>query len=278
MTVLPRTTKNDRINDLKQMILPEMVPEQLRMLDVTLTDFYTDSLANAQASDAGGIELIRLIERRTNLILNRGNELYANKSHLSPSQVELVSQNINVFMTQCQTLSELIPPSAPKNESFYKVIDRLIETALYIGYYAGSNDTLALTDRYTDSGYRATVTQTQKGGQAKAQPTNALKDLVIEMANHLYRDPNLISTPKVTVTKAIYEVLQNYSSKGDNNKHPSLVKFTNRVPECHTLNKWLKNITKPVNELKQPKPSLSLVKAKLSKAFTEHIITTKLNY
>ncbi|MBO1271964.1 hypothetical protein J3L11_09960 [Shewanella sp. 4t3-1-2LB] len=277
MTVMPRTVKNARINDLKQMILPEMVPDQLKILGVTLAHFYADTLANAQASEAGGIELIKLIERRTNLLLSRGNELYANKSHSSPSQIELVGQNINIFMTQCSALFKFVPPSLHQNEPIYQLIDRLVETAVYIGYYAGSNDTLSLTDRFTDSGYHATVTQTQKGGQAKARPINVLKDLVIEMANHLYLAPRFISTPKVMVVDAIYEVLQNYSSKGDNKKHPALVKFPNRVPEHNTLHKWLKPITKPTNTLKQPRPSISLVKAELSKAFTVQKITSKLN-
>lgn len=275
MTVMPRTVKNARINDLKQMILPEMVPDQLKMLGVTLADFYDDNLADVQASDAGGIELIELLKRRAQQLINSGESLYTNRERTSPTQIEWVIKNIHLI--QCIPLSQLAPDTQPERIHFHNIINQLIETAVYIGYYAGSNDTLALTDRYTNSGYQATVTQTQKGGRAKAQPTNALKDLVIEMANYLYRDPRFISTPKVMVVDAIYEVLQNYSSKGDNKKHPALVKFPNRVPEHNTLNKWLKPITKPANTLKQPRPSISLVKAELSTAFTVQKITSKLN-
>ncbi|MDN5369542.1 MAG: hypothetical protein PWP74_850 [Shewanella sp.] len=196
MTVMPRTVKNARINDLKQMILPEMVPDQLKMLGVTLADFYDDNLADVQASNAGGIELIKLLERRAKQLINSGEGLYTNRKRTSPTQIEWVIKNIHLL--QSIPLSQVAPTAQPERQHFHNVINQLIETAVYIGYYAGSNDTLALTDRFTDSGYRATVTQTQKGGQAKARPTNALKDLVVEMANHLYHDPHFISTPKFT--------------------------------------------------------------------------------
>ncbi|WP_088212308.1 hypothetical protein [Shewanella sp. Shew256] len=276
MAVMPKNVKKARICDLKNMILPEMAPDQLRILGVKLEDFYPDNLADTQASNAGGIELIKLLERRTNELQRLGSELYVHKNHHSSSQIELVQQNIHVFMTQCMTLLKLASPSIPESEPYYKIIDRLVETAVYIGYYAGSNDTLALTDRYTDLGFEAYVTRTQAGGQGKASKTICLKELVIEMANCIYLDPDCVAASKENVAEAIYWIIRDFSAKGANKGISALLKFSDRHPEQHTIYNWIKTITKPVNRLKTPKPSLAVIKAKLKRSFTDKQILSKI--
>ncbi|MCH1931498.1 hypothetical protein L9G16_15035 [Shewanella sp. A25] len=276
MTVMPRSVKDARINDLKNMILPEMVPDQLKLLGVTLEDLYPDNFADAQASAVSGLEVLKLIERRTNLLQRKTDGLYATKTQMIPTQLDWIIENTTQLMKACSSLPQLAPPAQPENEPFYRLLDQAIERAIYIGYYAGSNDTLALTDRYTNSGFEASVTRTQAGGKGKAQKTISLKQLVIDMANFIYCDPDCIAAPKKIIAEAIHLIIRNFSKKGNNKEIPSLLKFSDRHPEQHTIDSWLKTVIKPVNRLKKTRPSLAVIKAKLTASFTDKKIAAKI--
>lgn len=275
---IPLKVKMNRVDDIKRILLPEMVSEMLKLVDDTFSEEEQNRLDLIKGSDAPGIGIIKLVGTRANEVRSSGNELYAERaSKHQPSQLGLVIDNTNIFMRQAETLHhQLTAVIKEGGVEALKQVDIIIETVFHIGYYAGSNDSLAITDRYTNAGYTTKVTQPQRGGQSKAKAIDPVKQLVCEMANHIYQNQSLSNTPKLMLGGAIYSLLRGFSQKGDNKNIPSLIKFVSRSPEHATINSWLKGIKKPNNLLQPPKPSLSAVQQALNTAYTMQKIKSAL--
>lgn len=274
---LPETDKKFRINDISKMILPEMVPEQLQLLGITKNDISNGCFEEACQKEAPGLEKIKLINERARSIKAKNNDLYAEFSTKEkPSQLCLVIENSDIFMYQAKQLLGLLP-NTPKNEPIYKIVDQLIETATMVGYSTGSNDSFALTDRYTNSGYNTSVTKPQSGGKSKAQKSENVKTLVNEMARHIYQDENLCAAPKKMLAEAIQKRLADFSIQGNNKAIPALLQFTNRTPEYNSIMKWLKPMKQPKNAIPTPKPSLERIIVELKTAFKPQRIKKHLN-
>jgi hypothetical protein len=266
---LPKKDKQARVNDIKKMLLPEMVPEQLLLLGLSVTDVCEGSLEHARLSEAPGMATIMLSNSRARVIKSTKAALYAERSSSEkPSSIDLLIENTDRFIHQTASLESLFTAGESSNELIYRYFDRMIETAFHIGYSAGSNDALALTDRYTNSGYQSKVTQPQQGGKSKANAIDPVKNLVCDMANHIYQNQRLSNTPKPMLTEVIYNILRDFSQYADNKNIPSLLKFADRTPEQSTIKAWIKNIKKPNNLLKLPKPSLTVVKEALKSSYT----------
>ncbi|QSX37567.1 hypothetical protein [Shewanella sedimentimangrovi] len=276
MTVLPRKDKEARIKDIANMILPELVPDQLQLLGIADSDIDITGFAEARNHSTPGMALLQLTKHRADAIIAKGSKLYAPKSQDRESQLDYVNENSNILMRQWARLTHLLTHTSPNNQAILRLIDLIIESSVLAGYYAGSNDMLALTDRYVDSGYNASVAKPQKGGQAKAKVTEPVKILVQDMANFVYQEPNLASTTKATLAEAIVQVLQDFSATGNNKSIPALKKFPNRAPELDTVNKWIKSVVKPSNTSSKPKASLAVVTAKLKAAYTTRQIAASL--
>lgn len=274
---LLKRDRQARIDDISKMILPEMVPEQLKLLGLSVADITLGDLNQIQACVAPGIESIKLMHARARQIKEDNCHLYGDRSTTDgPSQLQLVIENCDIFMQQANALSSLIPPEEPSYEPIYKLIDRLVETTLHLAYFADSNDSLALTDRYTNTGYDTKVIKPQKGGKTKAQKTEKVKALVNEMARHIYQHDDLSNTPKKLLAEAIQRRLAEFSAEGNNNTLPALMQFVNRTPEYLSIMKWLKPI-KPVKSVNSLKPSLARLSNELNAAFKSQIITQRLN-
>ncbi|MGL5360601.1 MAG: hypothetical protein ACRDBI_12935, partial [Shewanella sp.] len=140
---------------------------------------------------------------------------------------------------------------------------------------AGSNDSLALTNRYTNTGYDTQVIKPQKGGKTKAQKFEQVKALVDEMALHIYQHDDLSNAPKKLLAEAIQKRLADFSAQGNNNTLPALMQFVNRSPEYHTIMNWLKPIrrTKSVTSFK---PSLERLSKELNTVFKSQAIKQRL--
>lgn len=269
---LPEKDKQARINDINKMLLPEMVPDQLRLLGLSEASFGSESLTQTRAQSAAGIEWVKLLNKRAKTIKEREDALYANRStHNQPSQLDLVLDNIDIFMQQANALTELLT-SQPSHEPIFVLVDRLIETSIQIGYSAGSNDSLALTDRYTNSGYQSSVTKPQCGGKTKAKAIEPMKTLVCDMASHIYVHPNFLSASKDMIAEAIHTRLIEFSKRGTNRSIPTLRKFANGSPEYESIKRWINTVKKPKSSSKPSKPSLNRLVDELEMVYTPKII------
>ncbi|OEG73876.1 hypothetical protein BEL05_15620 [Shewanella colwelliana] len=274
---LPEKDKQARINDISKMLLPEMVPDQLRLLGLSEADIGLGDLAQTRAQSAAGIELVKLLNKRAQTIKERQSALYASRSTSKhPSQLELVLDNIEIFMQQASTLTALLS-SQPTNEPIFALVDRLIETSIQIGYSAGSNDSLALTDRYTNSGYKTSVTKPQSGGRAKAKAIDPMKALVCDMACHVYNHQELLSASKDMLAEAIHTRLSGFSNIGTNENIPMLKKFAHGCPEHESIKRWIKVIKKNKSLPKPPKPSLDRLVEELKATYKNKAIKKSLN-
>lgn len=273
---IPATVKYSRSSDLTRVLLPEMVTEQLELVGEALSEEIPNQLNFIKDCKNPGMEFLLLIGARAHRLRQSGCELFADRaSKRNPSQLGLVIDNTDIFVKQASALLSLL--EGPIAEEVLSQVDRIIETSFYLGYYAGSNDSLAITERYTNLGYAAAVDKPQQGGLAKANAVEPLKILVCDMANHIYGTPNLSNTPKSMLAKAIDAILIDFSKHGDNKNIPSLIKFSARSPEATTLHSWLKAIKKPDNLKHQPKPSFVVVRQALNSAYSMQKIKKALN-
>lgn len=274
---LPKKDKQARTSDIRKMLLPEMVPEQLKLLGISEADIGNDNLTKARTHVAPGIESIKLLFRRASAKKESQNDLYAGRStSKNPTQLDLVLENINIFEQQRAALLKQLPPNESANELTYEIFDRLIETVLQIGYSTGSNDSLALTDRYTNSGYMNLATKPQSGGDAKAKAIDPMKALVRNMAIHIYQHKDLQCASKDMLAEAIHTRLVEFSDSGDNRNIPILKKFTNSSPKHGSIKCWLKPITKPKILSKPPKPSLNRLIDELKTVYKSQVIKKEL--
>ncbi|MCL1140887.1 hypothetical protein [Shewanella pneumatophori] len=278
MTIIPLKDRKSRIDDMSKMILPEMAPDQLKLLGISVQDIAEGNSHDAYQNDASGIELIRLVRRRAKAIKTKQNDLYADRSSINqPSQLDLVLDNCDVFKLLIQKLWKILPPDEPYNWPVYQLLYQLFFNIFHIAYPAGSNDTCALLDRYTDSGYKSIVSTPKKAGDTNANKTKSIKHLVISMANHIYQHEHLIAAPKILLAEAIHTRITNFSKEGDNMNIDVLTKFVERKPAESSIGSWLKPIKKPKNSDKLPKPSLHRLVNELEIAFKNQKINKHLS-
>ncbi|MCL1143708.1 hypothetical protein [Shewanella gaetbuli] len=278
MTIIPLKDRKSRIDDISKMILPEMAPEQLRLLGVSVKDIAEGNLHDAFANNAAGIEVIKLIHHRSNAIKHNQNDLYAIRSRPEAlSQLNLVINNCDIFMKLGQKLLSELPPNTPMSESIYELIDKLVTTSVQIGYSAGSNDTCALLDRYTNSGHKATISTPKNAGDAKAKISLQVGVLVADMAKYVYQHKDLKSAPKTLLAEAIQTRLLSFTMQGNNKNIPALQQYANRCPAYSSINNWIKPVAKPKNSNKLPKPSLDKVINELTVAFKDQAIKRTLS-
>lgn len=269
MNIIPLSDRQARIKDIHKMLLPEMVPDQLMLLGLTEADFGPLTLTKVRAHPAPGISLLTLLKQRANAVKAAKIALYSTRSsNVRPSQLDLLLDNLTIFEKQKSELLKRLPPGVLANEAAYQLIDRLIETTLQIGYSAGSNDSLALTDRYTDFGYDKKVSVPQSGGNCKASKAKPVKALVYEMANHIYQHNDLLCATKSKLAEAIHSRFVEFSDTANKNMDiEALQNFPNGAPEHDTIKGWLKQIKKPQSPSKQPKPSLKRLIVELKTAY-----------
>jgi hypothetical protein len=278
MTIIPLKDRKSRIDDMSKMILPEMAPDQLQQLRISVKDIVEGNLHDAYQNDAAGIEVIKLIHRRATSLKTKQNDLYADRSSINqPSQLNLALDNCDIFMQLAQLLFSRLPPNDPRNEPIYQLIDKLTLTGIQIGYSTGSNDACALLDRYTDSGYKSKVSTPKKAGDANASKTKNLKHLVILMANYIYQHEDLKAAPKPLLAEAIYTRITNFSKQGNNKNIEALKKFNDRKPAESSITSWLKPVKKPKNLDKLAKPSLLRLMNELELVFKNQKINKHLS-
>ncbi|MGL5390933.1 MAG: hypothetical protein ACRDA8_06030, partial [Shewanella sp.] len=105
MQILKRD-KQARIDDISKMILPEMVPDQLQALGLSVADIATGDLEQTQSRVAPGIGCVKLIHARARQIKRRNHDLFGDRSTSgAPSQLQLVIENGDIFMQQANALS-----------------------------------------------------------------------------------------------------------------------------------------------------------------------------
>ena len=268
MTIIPLKDRKSRIDDISKMILPEMAPDQLRLLGISVKDIAEGNLHDAYQNAAAGIETVKLIHQRATAIKINQNDLYADRSSVEqPSQLNLVLDNCDIFIQLKQILRSKLPPNDPSNEPIYQLIDKLTLTSIQIGYSAGSNDTCALLDRYTNSGHKATVYTPKNAGDAKAKISLQVGVLVADMAEYVYQHKDLKSAPKTLLAEAIQTRLLSFAMQGNNKNIPALQQYANRCPAFSSINNWIKPVAKPKNPTKLPKPTLDKIVSELKVAF-----------
>ncbi|MGL6124049.1 MAG: hypothetical protein ACRC1W_13815, partial [Shewanella sp.] len=77
---LLKRDRQARIDDVSKMILPEMVPEQLKLLGLSVADIALGDLNQTQARVAPGLESIKLVHSRARQIKEGNRHLYGDRS------------------------------------------------------------------------------------------------------------------------------------------------------------------------------------------------------
>ncbi|WP_345889206.1 hypothetical protein [Shewanella algae] len=237
---IPESERLKRTQDVSNMLLPELVPDQLDALDMIFPHDLSHEFYSGQRSSTPGLALIQLLGSRSKALANKGG-LYHDRGNtqIQPHQLELVSDNHALLMTMMSQLLREYPETEPAHNKLYCFLDSILNISVMMGYYAGSNDALALTDRYTDLGYKKSVVQPQQGGTKKAEKYSCIKELIYMMASEIQQRQLPGKITKEALNTAIYEVLQEFSQQGENKNIPALKSFSCRYPEKKTIKNWL---------------------------------------
>ncbi|EKT4487404.1 hypothetical protein [Shewanella algae] len=236
---IPESERLKRSQDVSNMLLPELVPDQLDALGMIFPHDLSHDFDSGQKSLAPGLALLQLLESRSKALANKGGLYHGRGNQEPPHQLELVRDNHARLMSMMSQLLREYPEIEPAHNKLYCFLDSILNISVMMGYYAGSNDALALTDRYTDLGYKKSVVQPQQGGTKKAEKYSCIKELVYMMASEIQQRQLPGKITKEALNTAIYEVIQEFSQQGENKNIPALKSFSCRYPEKKTIKNWL---------------------------------------
>ena len=273
--MIPDLEKRKRIKDISKVLIPELIPDQLRQLGITEFCGEGDKLSKLVSNAGQGINFINLLLERSQNIAKRGG-LYSDIETIEqPSQLSYTICALNLFMKEATLLTLHYPVNDSKNAELYARIDRLTYLAICAGYFSGHNDALAVTDRHTNAGYAEKVLKPQSGGKAKSSKYKSLRDLTIKIANHIYRNESIGKVSKPLLAEAIHTLISDFSSKNSNIKPLQI--FQDGCPEISTIEAWLKPIKKIKKENNLKKPSLNKLIENIKKDFPNKEIKKLLN-
>lgn len=268
--MLPKKELKMRTEDIKYVLIPELIPDQLRLLGITDFDGEGDEFNKARLDSAQGIEWIKLLINRVEKVLQEGGLYKDRETFTQASQLSYVKEALSRFMQQATFLNDYFPIENPANANLYSILDRLTFLALSAGYFAGNNDALAITDRYVNFGYQEKVTKPQSGGHAKSKKTEPIKKLVTKIAEYSFSHESLHKIPKSLLAEAIYELINDFVNKNHNTA--ALKTFKNNSPEVSTIDKWLKPIKKQKIKSNLETPSQNKTLELLKKEFPNKVI------
>lgn len=273
MSLPPDEIKSQKL-ELKKMFLPEMLLDKIKSLNLKLTESGLNDLEAAMQSELPGSALLRLIDGslpriRDTLLEDSSNANSADNL----KQTAEVERNLKIISNDLQLLKQKYPSD---NASNWVHVNQMLATAIMIGYQAGGHDMKVNVERHANKGFEAGVTTPQKGGNAKAKTTVPIKNLVIDMATHIYNQQNLKSASKALLAEAIHSRLEQFSLSGDNKKTLELLSAQKSSLGLKTIKNCLKNVPKPKDTQEIPKPSLSRLIDELKASFKSQTIKASL--
>lgn len=251
----------EQLIELKKMLLPEMVPDKLKYLNVGQPEGY-DDLFKVHKSSTPGTGLIELLGKRIEKAYESGSTLVDN---LSNENTELGNLNDNILII-CKQLKQFSAVSEV-NELSYTLLEHIITTAITIGYTAGSHDMKANLERHGAKGYKSSITTPKKAGDSKSERSANVKKLVNNMADSI-RDHPTLCTDNKTLSFAISSLIYKFKEKGNHRNMLSLKNFKDNCPDVRTVRTWLNESYKVDNKnYKLRKPALNRLEKELEKLF-----------
>jgi len=252
----------EQLIELKKMLLPEMVPDKLKYLNVGQPEGH-DDLFKVLESSTPGTGLIELLGKRIEKAYKSGSNLVDNQSH---ENTELGNLNDNILII-CKQLKQYSSVQEV-NELSYTLIENILTTAITIGYTAGSHDMRANLERHGAKGYKSSITTPKKAGDKKSEQSKNVKKLVYKMADSI-RDHPTLCTDNKTLSFAISSLIYKFKEKGNNRNMVSLKNFKDNCPDVRTVRTWLNENYKEDNKnYKLRKPALNRLEKELEKLFS----------
>ncbi|MBO1270844.1 hypothetical protein J3L11_04165 [Shewanella sp. 4t3-1-2LB] len=275
MTVIPKKAQENRLEDIHKVLLPELVPDQLKLLGVKEPIHEGTTLHQAQSEQIKGLALVQLLLERMQSIVKSGALYKDRESSAHRCQLKVACDNIDLFWRQLRLLNHRYPEDNEDYQELYGHLDKAFELLIYAGYYAGSNDALAITDRYANAGYKTTVENTLSAGLKKSAKFTPIKNLVIEMAEYLLIRSDSLVVKKSHAMKAIEFILESFSKQPEHKELPALLPYPRRYPSTKTIEKWVATVPANTKRDKRPKNANEVLKL-LQDRFTDAFIMEKL--
>jgi hypothetical protein len=257
----------EQLVELKKMLLPEMVPDKLKYLNVGQPEGH-DDLFKVLESSTPGTGLIELLGKRIEKAYKFGSTLVDNQSHEN-TELGNLNDNILIICKQLMHFSKVIEI----NEQNNTILENIITTAITIGYTAGSHDMKANLERHGAKGYKSSIITPKKAGDKKSEQSKNVKELVSKMVDSIRSHPILGVVENPLLSNAISTVIYKFKEKGNNKDIAALKNFKNNFPEERTILIWIKKDYKESEKnsnLRQP--TLNKIEKELVKVFPEKSI------
>ncbi len=252
-----------QLDELKEMLLPEMVPDKLNYLNVGKPEGH-DDLFKALESSSSGTDLISLLQMRIEKVQHFRR---SKDSHASIENTELGNLNDNIIIICNQLVQLTSPPEF--NEASIDILEQVVTTAIIMGYTAGSHDMRVNLERHGEKGYESSIITPALAGNRKAEQNSPAINLVKEMAEFVFSNPKIGKVSKKVLSEAIYDVISIFSEKGQNKSLKALKNFKNKYPEQSSIEDWVRkfNLLDDVKSTVRP-PSMRRLTEYLQSEFT----------
>jgi len=265
--LINKNEASEQLIELKKMLLPEMVPDKLKYLNVGQPEGH-DDLFKVIESSTPGTGLIELLGKRIEKAYKSGSTLVDNQLNEN-TELGNLNDNILIICKQLMHFSKAIEI----NEQNNTILENIITTAITIGYTAGSHDMRVNLERHGAKGYKSSITTPKKAGESKSKKSKNVRTLVNKMADSIRNHPTLSVVENPRLSNAISTVIYRFKEKGNNKDIAALKNFTNNFPENTTVLEWLKKDNKVAEKnSKLRKPSINRVEEELEKKFTKKSI------
>lgn len=237
---LPKSEILSQIDDIKRMLLPEMLPYKLHALGIPMPVGENNALYRLHVANYKGLELLRVLEGRIPKCLRNGSPESVVINDVSyQTEISILKDHLNTIGRQLKELQLSLNPNEGKDFN-WNLFYNIIETAILTGYFAGAHDMKTPTERHANSGFIQKVLIPQAGGKKTATRTIPVQNLITAMADFVMMGDIDGKVTKSALVDSIFNTIKDFSKKGNNLDLPALIVFPERFPSSKFINKYLK--------------------------------------
>lgn len=272
---LPKKEKTSQLDDVKKMLLPEMVPNLLKSLGINSPSDENNALHRLDSVEYKGLELLKILEGRIPKCIKHGSpeSVLVNKVSY-PTEISTVQDNLDIIGKQLSLMKQHIETS---NDNFnWKLFYGVIETAIFIGYYSGAHDMKAPIERHANSGFISSVLKPQAGGEKTASKYIPTHNLITAMADFVMNSKVDGKISRTTLVSGIFIVMKEFASIETNRTLLALQPFHSRYPSEKFISEHLKgydfSLATGMKRLSKGR-IVELIKSKFSATAIKKLIT-----
>ena len=257
-----------QIEELNRTILPELLLERAKSLNITCPSDDQNYFLQALNSPDSGMRLLTLIKTRIKKLIETG-KWSPNDS--SSTIISAINEEMHILEHYLKQINIISNPLSDNPSFTENTLSSIIFSSFLVGYHTSNHDYNVNIGRHAENGFKHTIQDTQKGGQAKANKQLPLKNLIIEMASSIYGSIDLGRVNKVYISEAIFQVLYEFNKK---NMHLDCFNaFTDSEIKQRFVEKQFKHHNKTGATHNESTRTLI---AKLKKTYTNTLIGKKL--